>query len=203
MWNVANWTAVGSFDAAGQPLVNTWKMNLDMLDGVLSRPFYQGRRWTVSPYGGLRALWVRQRLELFLSPQLVVNQTHSWSLGPVVGSKGHFLFGGGFRLEAKGAASVLYTQYTANHKEHNPAAFNPEVLYGNLDYRCLRPTAELGLGLGWGAYLDGQQYYVDLSLRYDFLFLWNQNLLQVWSVAPVVIGGLMLHGLTATFRYDF
>lgn len=205
-WQLTNWMASGSGPVtAGNAFSSTWKMHLDMVDAALSRPFYQGRRLTLSPYGGLRALWIRQRLDLSLTNQHVVNSSQSWSVGPLIGSTGNWLFGGGVRVEGKAAASMLYTQYSLAHKEANPPTL-ATVAYGRIkNYHCLRPTAELGLGLGWGTYLDCQQFYLDFSARYDFLFFWTQNMMQffVSNGTPFLMGDLMLHGLTLTGRIDF
>ncbi len=204
-----------------------WKMHLDQLDAAFSRPFYQGSQITISPYAGLRALWIRQNLNLtfpnrpniMLPPEPLIslskNQSHSWAIGPMLGTLGHSMLGMGFRFEGKAGASLLYTQYTKikNHQEVLYPIDNTGDIGSASNTSCthnentLRPTAELGLGLGWGSYLDNQNYYFDFSARYDFNILWNQNMMInfVNSINGIegTSGNLYLHGLTLSSRFDF
>lgn len=213
-WSLANWDNFLPLGAVGAPVQSSWKMHLDLVDAALSRPFYQGTRLTVSPYVALRALWIRQRIEINMEtatvPTRVTNQSRCWSLGPVAGSMAYWLVGKGIRVEGKAAGSLLFTKYTGlAHKELNPVISSTTSVGGNMgNYSCVRPTAELGLGLGWGSYLYCQRYYIDFSARYDFMLLWSQNMLREISNSMINglgagIGDLSLQGLTLTGRFDF
>lgn len=191
---------------------SSWKMNLDMLDAVFSRPYYQGTQLTMSPYAGLRSLWLRQRLKVNLaitaSPGFAyaINQSHAWSIGPVGGMMGHWLIGQGLRFEGNAGGSLLYMQYTSvGHKELDSGT--TVLTAGTSDLNALRPTTEFGVGLGWGSYYSCQQFYFDVSARYDFMVLWNQNVLRqlVGNLAGYTEGpgNLYLHGLTVSARFDF
>lgn len=197
-----------------------WKMNLDMLDAAFSRPFYQGTQLTVAPYAGMRGLWIRERLNLTMNDtvrplninsQYSQNQSHSWAVGPMMGTRGHWLLGAGFRFDGDANAALLYTQYTkiANRQQRltdNVSATSTTINTFH-DLNELRAMAGMGVGLGWGSYLDGQNYYFDLSARYDFNILWDQNVMarfvNVMNHTNGTSGDLYLHGLTLSARFDF
>lgn len=228
VWQIQTW-----FDQedAGEPLLGTaigssWKLSMDLIDLNLSRPYYQGRNLTIAPFAGLQAAFIRQSLIVDLTvsplstggaanlaPQPVqsVNRSHSWAIGPKAGCNGYCLFPGGFRLQGNAAASILYTRYTTvTHKEYGASLLHDLGPYKNsfTDYDCLRPIAELGLGLGWGTYFSCQNYHIDFSATYDFLIFWQQNMLRrLVDLGNARTGSapldLHLHGLTVTARFDF
>jgi hypothetical protein len=220
-WLANDWFLGFAGDAGsdGTPVQTSWKMNLDVVDAMFSRPYYQGTQLTVSPYAGLRALFIRQRYTINLTDSLApgaidvsTNQSHAWSVGPAAGALGHWLLGMGFRFEGKVAGSLLYTQYTKISTKISTPDFGQvpptAPAFGSVqDVNTVRPIAELGVGLGWGTYLASQQYFFDLSARYDFMYLWRQNVMRntlsnFFGYADDM-GDLSLHGLTVTAAFDF
>lgn len=190
-----------------------WKMNMDKLDFGMSRPFYFSKRITVSPVGGLRALWIRENFNNTYSSAThdlsVRSKSHSWAIGPMAGSLARWFYGYGFRFEGKGNGALVYTRYTkvsAKQVEDNGTA----RVSHQKDYNCLRPMIDLGIGFGWGTYIGCQDYYIDLSASYDFSLLWDQNVIvnniQSFNTAQPVAGtngNLYMHGLTLNARFDF
>lgn len=68
-----------------------------------------------------------------------------------------------------------------------------------MDYGCLRPMAELGIGLGWGRYF---------LVSYDFTYMWNQNMMRkllddTLTGTASNASDLYFHGLTITGRLEF
>ena len=193
-------------------LDSSWKMNLDLVDVLFSRPFYEGTRITTTPFAGLRALFIRQHqsVNMFVPASgdfSTATKTNCWSLGPVAGFSGHWLLGKGIRFEGSTAASLLYTNYT----EISTDLTTP----GNLsapsklnDFHELRPTAEIGVGLGWGSYIYNGNYFIDFSARYEFKYFWDQNVYRQFGAILAddgadALGALMLHGFTLTGGFDF
>ena len=79
----------------------------------------------------------------------------------------------GFKIEGDLAASLLFTQYTKVFHSEQVAYYQsiPSTLETTLsNWNCVRPIAEMGLGLGWGTYLAKQKYHIDFLASYDFLF---------------------------------
>ena len=198
-------------------LSSKWKMNFDMVDLDFSRPYYQGTYLTVSPYGGLRGLWITQAFSIATNPNTVSVvstdvRSHCWSVGPLAGVCSNWMVGSGFRFEGKASTSLLFTRYTklAVDEFFSAIATGGVAISANAinrDYDVLRPAMELGLGIGWGTYLNCGKWYIDLSASYDFLHFWGQNMLRYYVVAvegvSITADNLQMHGLTATARVDF
>jgi len=225
-WAPTDWFALGfvegsTGDTAYRPTTLTakWKMNFDRVDLSFSRPFYQGKRITVSPYGGMRGLWITQVETLALNPNTAsvataVLRSHCWSVGPNGGVETNWLVGWGFRFEGMAGASLLYTRYTTTAVKQTVTAISssdgvPESLNAiNNNVNVLRPMMEMGVGIGWGTYLSCQEWYMDLSVRYDFLQLWDQNVMRHYTIGvnsgvAVPADNMQMHGITATARFDF
>ena len=197
-----------------------WKMHLDMLDLAFSRPFYEGTRITIAPIAGMRGLWIRQDFKIGMdNPLFLLNpdhlstftmRSHSWAVGPMLGVGGHWMLGSNLRFEGKTGASILYTRYSKIEQKQSIIASNTTTLStasDRGDLNVLRPMADLGVGMGWGSYSSCQKYYFDVSFRYDFNVLWNQNAMAEFingmNSFPGANGNLYMHGLTASARLDF
>jgi hypothetical protein len=232
VWLVTDWFAqgIGQFNelVSGTNVSSSWHLGIDQIDLTGGRPYYLSRNMTVSPYGGVRAMWIRQSLQVaamvpaaavfttvqatVLSPEPIYSRNHSnsWGVGPVFGASGHCLLGDGFRLEGNGGFSLLFTQYTTLSHSEDAAVQGivpPVFSIRQENYNTVRPMANLGLGLGWGSYLQNRNYHLDFSADYEFSALWNQNmmrtLIEEWSLGNQVTNDLFLQGLTVTGRFDF
>lgn len=226
IWTMNNWFQ--QVTSLGQTIVATnvsshWKVGIDFGDLMISRPYYQGKRLSLSPFFGIRSAWIRQKLNIdiaiptgalptgSLSSASSYNTSHSWALGPRAGLAADWLLPMGFKIEGDLAASLLFTQYTKVFHSEQVAYYQsiPSTLETTLsNWNCVRPIAEMGLGLGWGTYLAKQKYHIDFLASYDFLFLWDQNMIRKLmdqTVAGVASGGngLSIQGLTLSARFDF
>ncbi len=203
-------------------LNSKWKFRLDDLDFLLSRPFYQGRLLILSPYTGIKALWIRQNYTIHATlatslrgtPAVSHNRSKCWSLGPTFGTESKWLLGRGFRAEADISYSLLYFSYSdLQHTESfNTVITETAPISGRApDDSAIRPIAAASLGLGWGSYLQDRNYHIDFAASYDFRVLFQQNKPretvgylannEVGYSNP--IGDLYLHGLTLKGRFDF
>lgn len=227
---VADWFlngTVGGQAFAATGITSEWTYGLDIVDLTVSRPFYEGPCWTVAPIGGVRGAWIRQKMEVDLSespamfggalpvgmpPQPIGSRNYSrcWSVGPTFGMDTYCLMPMGFRFEGDLSASLLYSRYKVRHSEDRAStAFNPGPYTASIsNYGCLRPMADLSLGLGWGSYIYCNDFHVDLLASYEFTYMWNQNMMR--KVLDDVLTGtgpsssdLYFHGLTFSTRFDF
>ena len=183
-------------------------INMDMVDATLSRPFYEGRKMTLLPYSGLRAAWIRQKFTgtVATATQNTHSNSNSWAVGPRAGVAAHWMLGWGFRFEGDMGASVLYQSYKASVQQV-AVALNS----GNQNH--LAPVADMCVGLGWGSYLDRQNYHLDFVATYDFMNWWGQNFirqtadqlhnLSTQGTSGADAGSLQISGLTITARFDF
>lgn len=205
-------------DHTATSVSSKWKVHLDLLDLTMSRPYYEGRNLTITPYSGMRVFWLRQNFRLSATttsapanPVISHNQSKSWAIGPRAGMQGHWLVGLGFRMEGDVGGALVYQKYSK--VGHRSDAINDDddgaadlISYKN--YGALRPILDMGLGLGWGGYLDCQNFYLDIAANYDFMFLWGQNMMRhlVDDYNYGVDGAaadLFYQGLTLTVRFDF
>lgn len=203
-----------------------WNLKLDFADLDLGRTYYVGTKFLFRPAFGARAAWIRQRLHVTytnasaalgtIGTAEVSQSSTSWGLGPRAGLNAQYLIGAGFRFYGNGAADILYTRYTSL-KENSRFILSTGALQDSVHIRekelgYLRPHLELELGLGWGTYLDCNNWYMDFSAGYGFQAFFNQNMFRHYGAATTGIsaanswlpnGDLYVQGLTATFSLDF
>lgn len=201
-------------------LSSVWRLNMDVLDVGLTRPYYQGTHLIVAPLAGVRAAWIRQNLRIHPTPFITSafgvntnavfhNKSQSWAVGPRGGLQGKWHLGYGFRIEGDMTASILFTQYTtvASSADAVNDGNRPYALsYTN--YNTFRFNNDMNVGLGWGDYFSCRNYHFDLLASYDFQIFWNQNMMrklvdqfQTYSDAPAQ--NLYLQGLTLRAQLDF
>ena len=217
-------------DLLATELSSKWKLDVDLADISLQRPFYLGKRLVINPFFGLRGAWIKQRFHVKYDNTLTSTGTEvettyntslhskSWGVGPRVGMEGSWLLWGGLRIIGNASGSILYTSYTKITMSSNVpiSGARGSVALGTANtwkyhkkYDALRANAELDTGLGWGMYLGcDNDFHIDLAATYDFHVFWNQNMmedLQNQSLHHVAAapGNLYLHGLTIKARFDF
>lgn len=212
-WHPTDWFngQIGELGTTYTDVSSKWNMKLDLLDIGGSRPFYQGKMLTIIPSGGFRALWIRQSMGINMSSATLpleaasMNATaNSWALGAKGGVTTHWMVWKGARIEGTVNASLLYTRYTTlNHSETDsgaPAALTSFASNNNMG--CIRPTIDMGLGLGYGGYFFKNKCFLDLVARYDFNYFWEQNVMREFALqtngTATTAGDLMLQGLTLT-----
>ncbi len=204
---------------AAEHLHSSWNLNLDWLDVSISRALYQGKRFTATPFAGLRSSWISQSLNLKLSdvlnflPPFSTTNSHnrlcSWGIGPRMGLDAHFLIGAGFRLQGEIGASLLFTKYSGiSHSEDPLALGGNKIEYKLNGYTCLRTMMESNLGIGWGRYFSKNRYHIDLSATYDFNYLWGQNMMRTLNDIHIIGSSssaydLSLQGLTLSAAFHF
>ncbi len=216
VWDTSNWF---TSSVAATSLSSKWRLNMDLLDVGLARPFYQGTHLILSSFGGLRGQWIRQKLNLsgtFVSATTTPlinatsnNKSHSWAVGPSAGCLGKWHLGWGLRFEGDVSGSLLFTQYTkVRHNETAASSTGSPIGAHFTNYNCLRAVNEMNLGLGWGSYLDCRNYHLDFLATYDFKVFWNQNILRqlvdsMESGTGHAPSNLYLQGLTLKAQFDF
>ncbi len=205
-----NWFEPGSIDEYTD-VSSLWGVHLDMIDLVCGRPYYEGTNLVIAPNGGIRALWIHQGLNVtmtdIISPTISsTSYSHSWAIGPKAGVNSKWLIWKGLRLDGMMGSSLLFTRYTLLSNSEAIEGVGTTTTTGE-DINALRPTFEAGVGLGYGAYLFKNKFFIDLSARYDFAQFWSQNMMRNFasqlSGRSNTIGDLAMHGLTVNLRCDF
>jgi hypothetical protein len=226
VWVMGDWflqgTAAGE-SLSGSQVSSCWEVSLDLIDLLASRPFYQARRLILSPFGGLEGAFIRQWMNVKLTESSTLfgidtpaqpirshNHSNSWAIGPKLGLGIEYLLPLEMRIESSLAGALLYTTYHATHEEDAASTgFNPGPYTASYSlYRTLRPAAELGLGVGWGAYFFDRDFHLDFCADYEFRIFWSQNMMRkLLDDTLYGTGGgtsdLFFHGLTLKARFDF
>ena len=207
---------------AGPHLDCSWKLKLDIADAVFSRPYYMGPNLVVVPFGGVRAVWIRQKMDANLTlasstlsnpisgPVISKNSSVSWELGPRFGFDAQALFSNNFRFEGNLAGSILYSHYSVKHSENAASigAIPSTVSFSFTGPNVVRTIFETGLGFGWGCYLQDRKYHFDIAANYDFSIYFDRNVIRKFLDEEVIgsgtpAGNLFLHGLTVRTKLDF
>lgn len=224
VWILNNWFE--QFSSVGQTmsttdLASSWILGMDFADVTFGRAFYENDSAVITPFFGVRGAWIRQNLDITIdvpayvvfdgitSPISSYNFSNSWAVGPRTGFQASWLFGHGLRIEGIAGASLLFTQFSqVTHNEDLASSITSQLSSQLPHVNCLRPQFDLGLGLGWGTYLHEQRYYIDFSMSYDFLVLWQQNMMRKLMDQSVVgtgaaAGDLYLQGLKINAAFYF
>lgn len=227
VWITQNWFLQSTSNnqaLIGTSLQSQWKYAIDFLDLLASAPFWQKSVYTLRPLVGLRGAAIRQSLRLgltefpsFFEPSLPKqpifsrNRSQSLGVGPKIGIESRIKLYENLRLEGTGAIDCLWTHFSKiTHSEDAASTFfNPGPYRATRNsINGLRAMAELNLGLGWGRFFSCQKYFFDFSASYDFVYLWNQNMMR-WQLDSLLTGSsatssdLMMHGLTLEGRFEF
>ena len=187
-----------------------WSLGVDLADLYLTRPFYAGKNWTVAPLLGLRTGWVREYLHALCvaSPlTTAVFNANSWSIGPRAGFQSNWLLGKGFSFFGNLAASLLYTQYSKLTGKNSAPGSDLGTIHDNHS-SSLSPNLDTGLGVRWGSYFSGQDYYFDLSAAYNFYVFFAQRQISMLSAMAGSFssgspGKLYFHGLSIATSFCF
>jgi len=196
-----------------------WQFLFNIVDFGFSRPSYIGTHLVLTPWIGVRYFYDHQRVRCACVmntdkttpgarsrfPVTAISKAETWQAGPRIGLGGNWLLGKGFRMAGDLALSVQYAQAEIDHEEvgiiRTTDPFS-KALDSKEDVHSVRPNIDLGIGFGWGQYVENYKKHVDLSLKYDFTTFWSSNDITLASVAYDSTN-ITLHGFTGTFRLDF
>jgi hypothetical protein len=218
------WVHPSTIRAAGSTyftnIAGTFESKLDFMDVNLGRSYYSGKRLTCRPFFGVRGAWIRQSYATNSisgtsgtgTNSNTFDQTSSWGLGLETGMMGNWTFDQGFRLYGNAMADVVYSLYNVHAKQTGVTAATAgtqELNVSDSGVGAVRAHTDLEFGLGWGTYIDCQNWYFDLSAGYGFQVFWDQQMFYNWvddqsvGKATFANGNLLVHGLTIQAKLDF
>lgn len=215
-----------------------WRLGMDLIDLVMGRWCYMGTKLVIHPFSGARAAFIRQKANLSYGSNgafttatgattllqgagtfSVKEVSHSWAIGPEIGIDANWNLGSGFRLLGTAEYDLLFTKYTKLYLAQNwtplagvnTTASLPGPIYAHQSkYIALRSHIDLEMGLGWGTYIDCNNWYLDFAATYGFQVFFDQNMFRFWAQDPIYgartispHGNLYVQGLTVTARLDF
>lgn len=201
-----------------------WRCNMDILDAVMGRWYYVGTKLQFHPYAGARGQWIRQKLNT--TYDVVAGSTNnggtaanynnsqntnSWAVGPEMGLDVNWNIGEGFRLYSGAEVDVLFTRYT---KARVTDTYNDDgsISVWHVSQKKMnrvRSHIDMEMGLGWGTFLDCNNWYLDLYAGYGFQVFFDQNMFRFYAddfmraKSFVPNGNLYVQGMTATVSLHF
>ena len=194
-------------------LSSKWKLDFDVLDFSITRPFYLGTLITMSPFFGLKAGWIKQTSDNTVyaassSKYKIVEKEKSWFIGPRIGFNGNWMLDEGFRIFGNVAASLFYQDFRLSAKEYLTPFTTYIVNLPRYDKGYVNSDLEIGVGFAWGSYTWHDKLHLDFLIGYDFQLFFNQNMMnsleeEITNLSAPSPGDLMLHGFTFSFRLDF
>jgi len=209
-----------------------WKFRYDIIDLILSRPFYLGSCLTCAPYAGIKGGVLTQYFDGKYSVSFIVadyklftNSQKSYLVGPTFGSDNNWIVFDYCRLIANASFSLCY-QHFKNFSSINYLWWNGEkdieLMHDALQTKKIQLTPIItgAFGVGCGDYFGKfNNWHVDLSFLYEITYLFNQNYMRTLNTKLVqstlselhnyvyspsyIADDLFLQGLTVSARFDF
>lgn len=224
--NRGNPTITGTLNAHGSASIS-----FDMLDALIQRPFYFGKKLTANFVTGLKALWISNDYDVAGSVKATMSisapspyyagqatndfeyssdsDISSWSLGPKFGFESNWLLGYGVKVLSNVSVSVLYTQYSG-HKEETSVGFLETNNYGSkpYDYDNTKKSSYNGVKgikpmLETYLGLGWGRYICNEQYHLDVAAGWDFDLLRLSKNTTSGSGNLGLSGFNLKFRFDF
>jgi len=126
-----------------------------------------------------------------------------------VGATANVLCGKGFRIIGDGELDILFTQYDLQSTQSSSVTVPNRYIENANNKNYLRTHTELGLGAGWGSYINDNRFYLDFSASYNFQVFFDQNMFRLINsedmpgVSSFPNGNLYTQGLTLSMSFDF
>ncbi|MBN2479102.1 MAG: hypothetical protein JXA94_02625 [Parachlamydiales bacterium] len=199
---------------------NTWKLNFNIFDWIIVRPFYNGKFLTIDPNFGFQAGWIDQSMHAILNNNdeyFSITDSKSWLIGPRVGLNTNWYLADRFKIFGDFTFSLFYQNfYKIKYKEATipgDPLFTKTGLFRHLtknSYSAINFSSIIATGLSYGTYFKNNKYFFDISLGYEFQIYSRQNALTEIYLQSFVQGAsvsekplLELHGLTAKLKFEF
>lgn len=189
-----------------------WFLSLNVLDLLLSRPYYCGTHVIFSPNFGLKGGWIKQKFNTINIRQidsfdfLSKTELESWLIGLTASIKSRFLLDFGFDFFAEATGSLFYQNFKVCFLKNSDISSITDIWKNSVAF--LNPNMNISAGLEWGSYFFCNNFHLSLLLGYEGQIYWNQNLME--EIKDYTInnymqeaGSLFLHGLIANLRMDF
>lgn len=164
-----------------------WKINFNIVDGIIGRQFPFGPCFTLRAFIGLRGGWIEQKVRrnfksFTFSP--MGNETSTtfrkdrekfFGLGPLVGIDGNYHLGCGFSLYLSVDAACLFG-YFHNKFRHREILENSNTfLHGRENLDAVTAAADAYFGIRWQKYFtESIQILFQLGLEHHQYFNFNQ-----------------------------
>jgi hypothetical protein len=189
---------------------DAWNLNLYIFDVNMYRFSYVGQKLSLAPVIAVRLFWLNQKLyKTFLTEQnelktIDIKSRSKWAVGPKAGINSRWELNQYFQCFCNIAGILAYQRFDIDIEANNL----PELINYKTKKRAIVPILEGIIGVSIGGYLGDNTRHIELSCGYEAKLFFQQNhmISQMSSIQKNIdgsIGNLTMHGLTASFRYDF
>jgi hypothetical protein len=193
-----------------------WRLHLGLIDALLSKPYPATATLTLTPQIGIRWGSIRQKFNIaYLGgnfPEgenvLIRMKNKCEGLGPLAAIMGEYAFCKDWALFAKGAASLLYSEFYL-HQDEDTLGTKEKRLGLHSVFRSLSPILEGTLGIRWHHGFTGSLKRLTFDLAWDQLLFFSQNQLVRFaadSALGVIVsnqGDLSLAGVHFSVAFNF
>ncbi len=197
-----------------------WKMNYNVFDIALGKPYHISRYVVFSPHFGIRAAWIDQnylaryggmQADSALVPNVQdgaeMNANNDfWGVGTRAGFLSEWILGSGWSLYGNAAASILFSKFDINQSvANNNNSYNIEQkFYTNT------PNFEILLGVGYNLLFNKERHRFSVRAAYEFHQWWDINRMRRFfdnqfaaANDAVSRGDLTLNGVSFKVAFDF
>ena len=207
-----------------------FKLNYDMLDFEIGRPFNIAKTFVLKTHIGFRTGWIKQKgmnkaenalapAGFWTSPGIVTYKNKTWVMGPRIGFNADYYFGTtGLSFYGNLAGALLYAK-----PEGTIQTYYFNIADGILELRNtsrttnkeLKSTIQAAFGLAWGDFItDDKDLALTLRLGWEGNYWWNMyDFSHNWSLGDpsgdpitfnyIVNSPLIMQGMTISARLDF
>ncbi len=191
-----------------------WLLSLDIIDLLLSRPFYSGTHFIITPSFGLKGGWTHQKFDTNSLRKLdqhdffSKNKLKSYLIGLTANIKSRYIMDFGLSFFAKAVASLFYQDFNVKNEQNYLLnnIISQDSWLNSVSY--INPNTEISAGIEWGNYFFKKYLHLTLLFGYEAQVYWNQNLMTELkeykhNYYMQEAGSLFLHGIIAKLRLDF
>ncbi|MEL7432047.1 MAG: Lpg1974 family pore-forming outer membrane protein [Chlamydiota bacterium] len=214
-------TSPGAVNRPASFVTSNFKVSLDTIDLLLTRPSYVSHLLIFTPYVGSKFGFIDQHLRTATLLNLLGTQpipaqfdTDTWFVGPKLGMDLEWILGSGFKSFSAFSLSLLYQRQKLHADFYNSTNVNDNNLDLQRTYRFFRPNLQMALGLSWGTYFLDKALHARIFAAYEVDYYMAQNVAKSAtlenfyatsspSYSSVALGDLVFHGLTTGLSFDF
>jgi len=196
-----------------------WKLHVDLLDVELGRDFCCSPCFTLRPFIGVRAAWIKQdfRPHYFFTDATGVETSLSDvrlksdfdGAGIRGGLDSEWKFGCGFSIYGCAAANVLYGEQRTHFDSTSSLLTGTAIEHQRHNYKRCMAITDAAIGLRYKTCFWCDSMAVTFQLGYEHHYFWNKNRFEN-SITftgdadqSFNRGDLCLHGVTFGARVDF
>jgi hypothetical protein len=204
--------------------------DLNMIDGIMTRPSWMGERLAISPYIGIRGTWLDQ---VFKTKAGLANYSNTKydiynraksdfrGAGLLAGFGLRYELKSGWCIEGNFLTSGIYGKFVNYFSGYIKEASSTSSFNAtNRDYFSRDPhqsmlfDVEYKLGIGYNRFISNGRYHLGGGVAWEEIFFLNGNRLPIWNSSITNGNGptlslanpstlLNMQGITVRFVFGF